>query len=267
MWWLIALFFVGFLLVHLAKMTRLYLVLMEHKIPFGKFVLLYLKTTLVNFIIPFKLGEIYRFYCVSRQTKHWQVGILSILVDRFFDILALCVILVPCDLYMTKWSKLAMPNLQYYVGGLSIVTWIFIAALVLIALIYITIEPSYFYLNHYLIKEKSSQRSLVALRALDIIKQWFDFTKNLIKGRFALIFLASLMGWIFEIATIKIMTMFMGVHFGVVDFVGYIQAIFGVGTSLVSKPYILFSVIIVACFTLQGLAISFVQWIARKRRA
>ena len=48
MWWLIPLLLAGFILVHTAKMLRLYLVLMEHKIGFGRFVLLYLKTTLVN---------------------------------------------------------------------------------------------------------------------------------------------------------------------------------------------------------------------------
>ena len=84
MWWLVPLFLAGFILVHLAKMLRLYLVLMEHKIRLGRFILLYLKTTLVNLIIPFKLGELYRIFCISRETKHWQVGVLSILVNRLW---------------------------------------------------------------------------------------------------------------------------------------------------------------------------------------
>ena len=47
---------VGFIAVHFFKMLRLYLVLMEHRISFGRFILLYLRTTFINLITPFKLG-------------------------------------------------------------------------------------------------------------------------------------------------------------------------------------------------------------------
>ena len=48
-WWTI-LIVIGFFAVHLFKMARLYLVLMEHKISFGRFVLLYIRTTFINLI-------------------------------------------------------------------------------------------------------------------------------------------------------------------------------------------------------------------------
>lgn len=262
---LLALFFVGFLFVHLFKMTRLYLVLMEHKIPLSRFIILYIKTTLINFVIPFKLGEIYRFFCVSRETKHWQVGILSILVDRFFDILALCVILVPCDLYVSKISKVTFVNHNSYIGGLSIVTWIFIVLLALISLLYITIEPSYYYLNHYLIKEKSSKRSLSALHLLDIIKRWYDFTKDLVNGRFALIFLSSIVGWFFEVFTLKALSSFMGDRFGVDAFVDYIQSIFSVYSSKLSYRYSVYSVVILVVILVLCLIIQLVKRISKSR--
>lgn len=127
MWWWIPLFLAGFILVHLAKMLRLYLVLMEHKISFGRFVLLYLKTTLVNFMIPFKLGELYRIFAINRETGHWQVGVLSVLVDRFFDMMTLCVILVPLDLFLY--------------GKMSIISIAFIVVMVLIVVCYISVLP------------------------------------------------------------------------------------------------------------------------------
>lgn len=89
---------VGFIAVHFFKMLRLYLVLMEHRISFGRFILLYLRTTFINLIIPFKLGELYRIEEIARVTKIWQVGFLSVLVDRFFDTLALLCVLLPLDL-------------------------------------------------------------------------------------------------------------------------------------------------------------------------
>ena len=93
--WMIILFLILFMLVHIAKMTRLYLVLLEQKISFGRFVVVYLKTTCVNLIVPFKLGEIYRVYALAKETKKFPVGFLSVLVDRFFDTVSLLLILIP----------------------------------------------------------------------------------------------------------------------------------------------------------------------------
>ena len=114
---------VGFIAVHFFKMLRLYLVLMEHRISFGRFILLYLRTTFINLIIPFKLGELYRIEEIARVTKIWQVGFLSVLVDRFFDTLALLCVLLPLDLILR--------------GGISVITIVFLVALFVIALVYL----------------------------------------------------------------------------------------------------------------------------------
>lgn len=251
MWWLIPLFLAGFVLVHLSKMLRLYLVLMEHKIGFGRFVLLYLKTTLVNLIIPFKLGELYRIFCISRETKHWQVGVLSILVDRFFDTLALCIILIPLDVFLY--------------GKLSFITLLFLAVMVLIGICYVSVLPTYKYLNRYLIKEKSSPRAMAALKGLDVVKIWYDFTQNLISGRFALILLFSFAGWIFEVGTLKVLAYYMELPFGVGDFTTYIQAIFGVGSMGLLKPYTIDSIVLMFAFTVVGFVMMFIKSRSKKK--
>ena len=132
---------VGFIAVHFFKMLRLYLVLMEHRISFGRFILLYLRTTFINLIIPFKLGELYRIEEIARVTKIWQVGFLSVLVDRFFDTLALLCVLLPLDLILR--------------GCISVITIVFLVALFVIALVYLAIPASYTYLNRYLIMRKT----------------------------------------------------------------------------------------------------------------
>lgn len=246
----IYLFFFGFLLVHFCKMLRLYLVLMEHKIPFDKFVLLYAKTTLVNLLIPYKIGEIYRFYCISKETKHWQVGILSIVVDRFFDTLALCLILIPLDVYLCGTQNGAAANFV-----LSNITWIFIVLLCLIVLCYISILPTYRYLNRYIIREKKSTRSMAALKGLDVVKNWYDFTQNLISGRFALILVSSFFGWIFEVGTIKMLAIYLAKPFNLFDFREYIQSIFGIGQNILLKPYTSYGVLIMIGITVIALGI------------
>lgn len=251
MWWLIPLFLAGFILVHAAKMLRLYLVLMEHKIGFGRFVLLYLKTTLVNLIIPLKLGELYRIFCISRETKHWQVGVLSILVDRFFDTLALCMLLLPLDVFIF--------------GRLSFITLLFMGIMALIVICYVSILPTFQYLNRYIIRQKSSARAMAALKGLDVVKIWYDFTQNLIRGRFALILLFSFAGWLLEIGTIKLLAAYLTIPFGVGDFTGYIEAIFGIGSSELLKPYTLYGILFMFVFTLIGLAVIFIKSRSKKK--
>lgn len=258
MWWLIPLFLVGLIAVHLFKMMRLYLVLMEHKIGFGKFVLLYLKTTLVNFIIPFKLGEVYRIFAIGKATRHWQVGVLSILVDRFFDTLALCAILLPLDIFVF--------------GKASVITWVFLALMAVVVACYASVLPTYRYLNRYLIKEKSSTRAMAALKGLDVVKIWYDFTQNLISGRFALILLSSFAGWFCEIGVLhmlaKLLPMYTNIStepFGIADFNSYIQAIFGMGESMILRPYTICSIVLIFAFTVVGVAAMLIKTGSKER--
>lgn len=228
MWWLIPILLVLFVLVHLAKMGRLYLVLMEYKISFGRFVLLYCKTTFMNLIIPFKIGELYRIYMVNKETKVWQVGVLGVLIDRFFDILALSLILLPIDLYFEK--------------SVSAIAIVFGISLAVIMIGYFCILPTYTYLNKYIIMHKQSGRSMVILKGLEYVKQWYDFSTELIHGRFALITIASFLGWVFEVLLIKsfagILSFYFGIHksFGIRNFSDYVASIFfGGGSELTTK--------------------------------
>ncbi len=56
MLYLVPLFLIGFFAVHALKMMRFYLVLLEQKLSVRDFVFLYIKTTFVNLLIPFKLS-------------------------------------------------------------------------------------------------------------------------------------------------------------------------------------------------------------------
>ena len=248
-WWTI-LIVVGFLAVHLFKMARLYLVLMEHKISFGRFVLLYIRTTFINLIIPFKLGEVYRVEEIARETKVWQVGLLSVLVDRYFDMTALLCLLVPFDLFYRK--------------ALSPITIVLLVVIVVVALLYMAIPSSYAYMNRYLIVKKSSARSMAALRGLDVVKKWYDFTKNLVTGRYALIVLASLLGWISEVITLKALASYKGLTFAFGDFASYIEAIFMNGKSQILTMYTGTTAMAFLGLTIAGYAIYIIVNVCKK---
>ena len=91
-----------FAVIHVLKLFRMYLVLMEQKTGFGRFVFAYCRTTLANLIIPFKIGEIYRIIVYSKITGSAGIGAAGVIVDRFFDTMALVLILLPLHLFWRR---------------------------------------------------------------------------------------------------------------------------------------------------------------------
>lgn len=248
-WWILLLV-LGFAAVHFFKMARLYLVLMEHKIPFGRFILLYFRTTFINLIIPYKLGEVYRVEEIARETKVWQVGLLSVLVDRYFDMTALLCLLVPFDLF--------------YRNTLSPITIVLLVLIVVVALLYLAIPSSYAYMNRYLIVKKSSARSMAALKGLDVVKKWYDFTKDLVTGRYAMIVLASLLGWVSEVVTLKALATTYKGNFALSDFASYIKAIFMNGDSVILATYEGITAMAFLVLTIVGYALWFIVKACKK---
>lgn len=252
MWLLVVIMVLGFLVVHLAKMCRLYLVLMEHKIPFGRFLLLYFKTTFVNLAIPFKLGEVYRFYCIKKETRVWQVGILSVAIDRFFDIAALFIVLLPFDIFVGH--------------RFTIITGVFLVIILLCVGIYMSIMPTYTYLNQYIITNKSSKRAMAVLKGLDIIKDWYEFMRNLIEGRFALILATSFVGWVCEARVLKLVADLLGIQFGAGDFSGYISNIFLGGKNEVATTYTRYSAVIFLALAVLFQIAYWIRIVGRKKK-
>ena len=105
---------------------------------------------------------------------------------------------------------------------------------------------------------------MAALKGLDVVKIWYDFTQNLISGRFALIMLSSFAGWAFEIGAIKVLACYLRLPFGMGDFAAYIEAIFGMGSSGLLKPYTMYSIVLMAAFTVSGLVVMLIKSRSKK---
>ena len=200
-----------FLCVHLIKMMRMYLIVMDRKISFDRFVPAYLRTTLVNLIIPYKLGEIYRIGVFYRISGGFRTGFFSVLIDRFFDTLALVLILLPY---------------QFLVSGKVTIPTILLAVFEIVVLIaYRVFLPSYVFLNRYIITSRESKRSMMALSALEVLSGWYEYVQNLVTGRYGILLLFSLAAWIMEIAVLAGFANICGKSFSVSDFGAYIESI------------------------------------------
>lgn len=223
MLYLLPLFLAGLFAVHALKMMRFYLVLLEQKISIKEFVFLYIKTTFINLLIPFKLGEAYRAFCVVRLTKCTQIGILSVVLDRFFDTFILLLFLIPYDLLILK-------RVTWITGILSIF-------LLLVMLAYRMFEPTYLYLNEYMIRNSKSKRGIYILSLLEMLREWYDYTKDLIKGRQYLIIFCSALGWIAEVGVLWLISGYYQTVFNLEKFADYIQSIFSSEKSVIFTAY------------------------------
>ncbi|MCR5107568.1 MAG: flippase-like domain-containing protein [Lachnospiraceae bacterium] len=219
-----------FIFIHLLKMMRLYLILLDEKIEFKRFIFAYFRTTFVNFIIPYKLGEIYRIFAFGRITGSFLKGFLSIVTDRFFDTLALVLVMLPMQILYKDT-----------ISAVTVALPVFLAAVVFAFMIFPSV---YGYLNRYIIINRSSERSMAVLRSLEIIKTGYDKVRELISGRYSLMIIMSLGAWIFEGILLFLLSLILGIPFGAGDFCGYITSILSTGHEIViQRQYFIF------CFT------------------
>ena len=82
------------ILVHMVKAGRLYLALYGLDMKRGVCMKLYCKVTPVSVVLPWKLGEFFRIYCCGAELGSFLKGGVIILLDRFFDTVALVTMIV-----------------------------------------------------------------------------------------------------------------------------------------------------------------------------
>lgn len=227
---------VVFCLVHVIKMMRMYLVVMDQKVSFDRYVPAYLRTTLVNLIIPYKLGELYRIGVFYRISGGFKTGFFSVLIDRFFDTLALVMILLPYQMFISR--NITTPTILLTVFEVAVL------------LAYRIFPPSYDFLNRYIITSKESKRSMMALSALEQINGWYEYSRGLVAGRYGILMLFSLAAWVLEIAVLAIFNKLCGQNFGVSDFGVYIESIVSSADYETKRLYTAASAAVIAAFTL-----------------
>ncbi|MCR4738659.1 MAG: flippase-like domain-containing protein [Lachnospiraceae bacterium] len=225
-----------FLLIHLFKMMRLYLILLEEKTEFKRFVFAYFRTTLVNLVIPFKLGELYRIAAFSGMTKSLLKGTVSIICDRFFDTLALVLIMLPLQILYKDT-----------VSPVSVFLTVFLIAVLFVFRVF---PSAYGYLNRYIIIYRSSRRSMAVLKSLEVLKGVYDGVRDLVSGRYAIMIIMSFGAWIFEGMLLYSLSRLLGISFDARDFCEYVSSILSpVHYAEIQKPYAILGIVILSVFT------------------
>ena len=226
----------GFALLHMIKMMRLYLIVMDRQIVFERFVPAYLRTTLVNLIIPFKLGEVYRVGVFWRLSGGFKTGFFSVLIDRFFDTLALVIILLPWQFFTER--------------RVSVPVMLLTAFLVAIVLMYVIFPSTFAFLNRYIITSKSSKRSMTALKYLEVMNGWYEYARMLVQGRYGILIIFSVVAWLLESFVFAGFVVLLGKGFNSADFGNYIDSIITGAKNSINNTYSYASIIVMAMATI-----------------
>jgi hypothetical protein len=193
------------------KYIKFYLIIIKNKIKLNSYTNKYLKTTLVNIVIPYKLGEVYRFYEFGNVIGY-KNSLFSIIIDRFFDILGLLIFVVPFEIINDK--------------QLSVPTILFICGLLVLALIYLIFPFFYKFINLYLLKNGNSKKSLYALSTLEKCKEMHNIIKDRIYCRGIIILLISVCYWGVEFLALKVLETFSIVSISGFGIANYMNSFF-----------------------------------------
>lgn len=172
-------------LVYSLKAFRFYFLLVGEGIPILKYLRVFARTTFVNILLPFKCGELYRFYAFGRLTKNYAKGFSIVLLDRFIDTVSLlCIFAV---LHILGKFELG-----------RIFTLLLLACFFLTAS-YLILPGMLSFWNGYFIESRPSKRHLRGLVFVGKISGVYDEIRKLVKGRFFVLFSLSLISWCAEI--------------------------------------------------------------------
>lgn len=119
-------------------------------------------------------------YCYSIETDNTLTGIVTVMIEKFFDALVLCLFMAPYSFSQSVFNPL-------YV--------ILLVFIVLVLILYFSFEGTYRYLNNFLIRRGGGHKTLALLKILEGTKKGYDSAKHTIKGRFVLLLSLSIIAW------------------------------------------------------------------------
>ena len=217
-------------IVHFLKAFRLYLALYGSDISASSYAKIYCKVTPVSILLPFKLGELFRMYCYGHQIGNMLKGIVTVLLDRFMDTIALVTMIIVMWLY----------------SGEAIIPLVYLLTVFLIAavIVFIVFPGLYSYWKKYLLRAKGTPRKLRVLFFLDKMDMVYAEIVNVSKGRGIILYVLSLLAWVTEIGSVSLLNG-LGAGGSLSDKISeYLRSALSGAQTLELKRFILISVVL-----------------------
>lgn len=193
MFFTIILFFVIYSLSHIARIIRLYAILVQNRSGFKHFIYIYLITSWVNLIIPFKLGELFRVSEFAKFSESLKKSIVSIWIERFLDSIILCITILSVFIF-NKGSIQFLP--------LVLIVGLFISFSLLF---FFEFPYTYKYLNAFLIKKVTTEKGIYLLGIVKFFKTIHENARLLIRGKASILLFLTILVWMLELLSIAVL--------------------------------------------------------------
>jgi|GEM_PF-759144 len=235
--------------IYILKAFRLYIIFLDSRISGIRFLEVYLKTMPVSLAFPLKSGELFKMYCFAVETGSLRLGILGILVERFFDTIPLLVLLI----------------LFTMISGGTVIPIVIITSgfLILISALYFSFPSIYSYMNKYCMINIKSEKAVGLLKLLEGVKSLYDILKVLIKDRVALLLIISSFTWLSECCVLTLFAFGLGYGFETDLFLTYINSVFTGETNGYVNIYVGLSAVLFLAVFLIVYAIKYMKKIRR----
>lgn len=216
-------------IVHIIKAGRLYLVLYGSDITFKEYSKAYCKVTPVSMIIPYKLGEFFRMYCLGKTLGNMIRGIVIIILDRFMDTIALVTMILVMRIF--------------YGGYITSLAYILMIFLVGVLILYFAFPGVYKFWKRYMLRAKATERKLSILKMLNTLNHMYEEIQGVSKGRGIILYFMSLIAWGVEIGSIVLQVGIFSNTDVSSDVAVYLSSAMGVNSSNELKLFVFVSVI------------------------
>lgn len=221
--------------VYLLKMIRLYVAFAGSGISFRRHLRLFFKTAPVSLLLPFKMGDLYRMYCYGFVTQGYLRSVVTILLDRFMDTLALITVIL-------VFAVMQGFSASYFIYAL-------VLFLIISLTVYYTFSAFFTYWNRYLIESPATVYRIFYLKFLNSLNRVYKEIQLVVQGRFMTMYILSLLAWFVELGLVALAS---GVDFKVSSLVRYLESALGIGIDAVQQFFVLGSIVftIGACIVL-----------------
>lgn len=185
-WWVLA---VGplYLIGHLLRGLRLFLLLYDGRVMVGQVLLAHLHAAAVSRLIPFKLGEAYRIAVVDGVIRSPVRALLTVWAERVFDI----AVVASGVIVLTALARSPTEGRDWFL----ILVALFLALSFVVLLV---LPESLVLLNRYLITRHNSPRVVRLLASLARVQANLGMTARVIRARWASALSLTLCLWVIE---------------------------------------------------------------------
>ena len=216
--------------VHIIKSARLFLALYGSNFRIEYCIKTYCKVTPVSLLIPYKLGEFYRMYCLGQLTKNNLKGIIVILLDRFMDTIALITFILLIKVL--------------FGGEFTGIGYLLLVFLFSVLLMYFAYPNLYQFWKSYLMHTRATERKLKLLNILAQLNSIYTELEKTAKGKGIILYCLSLAAWGIEIGSVAFVCHVFGTGNTVQILSDYFNAVISNTISIPLKQFIFLSIIL-----------------------